>query len=99
MAFSLLVDASELKLRLEDKNRGEVMPIDPVAGHIPGALSVRCEENVTPEGRFHSPNMLRRRFENFVISVSPENVICYCGSVVTAAHNILAIAHAGLGRA
>ena len=79
--------------------RGEVEPIDPVAGHIPGALSVPCEENVTPEGRFQSRDMLRRRFENFVKSVPPENVICYCGSGVTAAHNILAIAHAGLGRA
>jgi thiosulfate/3-mercaptopyruvate sulfurtransferase len=86
-----------LDARSGPRFRGEVEPIDPVAGHIPGALSVPCEENVTPEGRFHSPDMLRRRFENYVKSVPPENVICYCGSGVTAAHNILAIAHAGLG--
>jgi thiosulfate/3-mercaptopyruvate sulfurtransferase len=78
--------------------RGEVEPIDPVAGHIPGALSAPCEENVTPEGRFLAPDTLRRRFERLMKFVPPENVICYCGSGVTAAHNILAIAHAGLGR-
>ncbi len=88
-----------LDARSGPRFRGEVEPIDPVAGHIPGALSVPCEENVTPEGRFHAPDRLRRRFENYVKSVPPENVICYCGSGVTAAHNILAIAHAGLGRA
>jgi thiosulfate/3-mercaptopyruvate sulfurtransferase len=88
-----------LDARSGPRFRGEIEPIDPVAGHIPGALSVPCEENVTPEGRFHAPDMLRRRFENFVKSVPPENVICYCGSGVTAAHNILAIAYAGLGRA
>jgi len=88
-----------LDARSGPRFRGEVEPIDPVAGHIPGAVSVPCEENVTAEGRFHSPDRLRRRFENYVKSVPPENVICYCGSGVTAAHNILAIAHAGLGRA
>ena len=88
-----------LDARSGPRFRGEVEPIDPVAGHIPGALSAPCEENVTPEGRFHSPDVLRRRFEYFVKCVPPENVICYCGSGVTAAHNILAIAQAGLGRA
>jgi thiosulfate/3-mercaptopyruvate sulfurtransferase len=88
-----------LDARSGPRFRGEVEPIDPVSGHIPGALSAPCEENVTPEGRFHSPEILRLRFRNFVKSVPPENVICYCGSGVTAAHNILAIAHAGLGRA
>jgi thiosulfate/3-mercaptopyruvate sulfurtransferase len=88
-----------LDARSGPRFRGEVEPIDPVAGHIPGALSAPCEDNVTPEGRFHPPDVLRRRFENVVKSVPPENVICYCGSGVTAAHNILAIAHAGLGRA
>jgi thiosulfate/3-mercaptopyruvate sulfurtransferase len=87
-----------LDARSGPRFRGEVEPIDPIAGHIPGALSAPCEENVTPEGRFYSPDLLRRRFENFVKSVPPENVICYCGSGVTAAHNILAMALAGLGR-
>ena len=87
-----------LDARSGPRFRGEVEPIDPVAGHIPGAVSAPCEENVTPEGRFQPPDVLRRRFENLVKSIPPENVICYCGSGVTAAHNILAIARAGLGR-
>ncbi|HTY64664.1 MAG TPA: sulfurtransferase [Acidobacteriota bacterium] len=87
-----------LDARSGPRFRGEVEPIDPVAGHIPGAISVPCEENVTPEGKFHPPEILRRRFENLMKAISPENVICYCGSGVTAAHTILAIALAGLGR-
>jgi thiosulfate/3-mercaptopyruvate sulfurtransferase len=79
--------------------RGEIEPIDPVAGHIPGAISAPFEENTTPEGRFLSPEILRGRFEKLMKSIPPENVICYCGSGITAAHNILAIAYAGLGTA
>ena len=79
--------------------RGEVEPIDPVAGHIPGAVSAPCEENVNPDGRFLSSEILRSRYEKLMKSVPPENVICYCGSGVTAAHNIFAIAYAGLGEA
>jgi thiosulfate/3-mercaptopyruvate sulfurtransferase len=86
-----------LDARSGSRFRGEVEPIDPVAGHIPGAISAPCEENVMPEGRFLSPEILRRRFEKHMKSVPPENVICYCGSGVTAAHNIFAIAYAGLG--
>ncbi len=88
-----------LDARSGPRFRGEVEPIDPVAGHIPGALSAPSEENVTPEGRFRPAADLRGRFEKLVKSVPPGNVICYCGSGVTAAHNILAIAHAGLGLA
>lgn len=78
--------------------RGEVEPIDPVAGHIPGAISAPYEGNLTPEGLFLPPETLRRRFENLANAVLSENIICYCGSGVTAAHNLLALAHAGLGR-
>ena len=88
-----------LDARSGPRFRGEVELIDPVAGHIPGAISAPFEENLTPEGRFLSPEILRRRFEKFIKSVPPENVICYCGSGVTAAHNIIAIAYAGLGTA
>jgi thiosulfate/3-mercaptopyruvate sulfurtransferase len=77
--------------------RGEAELIDPVAGHIPGAVSAPCEENVTPEGRFLPREILRRRFEKLLKSVPPENVICYCGSGITAAHDIFAIAYSGLG--
>jgi thiosulfate/3-mercaptopyruvate sulfurtransferase len=86
-----------LDARSGPRFRGEVEPIDPVAGHIPGAISAPWEENVTPEGKFLPPEILRRRFEKLLKSVPPENVICYCGSGITAAHNIIAIAYAGLG--
>ncbi len=86
-----------LDARSGSRFRGEAEPIDPVAGHIPGAISAPCEENITPEGRFLSPDLLRRRFEKLMKSVPPENVICYCGSGVTAAHNAFAIAYSGLG--
>jgi thiosulfate/3-mercaptopyruvate sulfurtransferase len=89
----LLLDA-----RSAVRFRGEVEPIDPVAGHIPGAVSAPYEENLTPEGTFLPPETLRRHFENLLKAVPSENVICYCGSGVTAAHNLLALAHAGLGR-
>jgi thiosulfate/3-mercaptopyruvate sulfurtransferase len=79
--------------------RGEVEPIDLVPGHIPGAISAPWEENVTSDGRFLPPEILRRRFEKLVKSVPPENVICYCGSGITAAHDIIAIAYARLGTA
>jgi thiosulfate/3-mercaptopyruvate sulfurtransferase len=86
-----------LDARSTQRFRGELEPIDPVAGHIPGAVSAPCEQNISPEGRFLSPDTLRRRFENLVKSVPTENVICYCGSGVTAAHNLFSIAYSGLG--
>lgn len=79
--------------------RGESEPVDPVAGHIPGALSAPCDENLTADGLFLPPEALRQRFERLTKGVSPENVICYCGSGVTAAHNLLAMAYAGMGMA
>ena len=88
-----------LDARSAPRFRGEIEPIDPVAGHIPGAVSAPFEQNLTPEGTFLPPAALRRRFEQLMKSVPPENVICYCGSGITAAHNIIALAHAGLGTA
>ncbi len=95
--FSGNPDYVILDARSAPRFRGEVEPLDSVAGHIPGALSAPCEENVSPEGTFLPPEVLRLRFEKFVKSVSPKNVICYCGSGVTAAHNLISIAYAGLG--
>ncbi len=86
-----------LDARSAQRFRGEIEPIDPVAGHIPGAVSAPCEDNVSPDGTFLPPEVLRKRFENLMKSVPPENVICYCGSGVTAAHNLIAIAYSGLG--
>lgn len=88
-----LIDA-----RGAERFRGEQEPIDPVAGHIPGAVSLPFAGNLTEAGRFADPEALRARFEP-VVGASAEGAICYCGSGVTAAHDILAMAHAGLGMA
>jgi len=85
-----------LDARAPERYRGEQEPIDPVAGHIPGAVNAPFAENLTPEGTFRLPEQLRQRFEALLGDVPPERVICYCGSGVTAAHNLLAMAHAGL---
>ena len=79
--------------------RGEIEPVDAVAGHIPGAVSAPWEENLTPQGTFLSAELLHVRYSGLVKSVPAGNVICYCGSGVTAAHDIVAISHAGLGMA
>jgi thiosulfate/3-mercaptopyruvate sulfurtransferase len=77
--------------------RGETESVDPRAGHIPGAVNVPCRENLGPDGRLLPPDVLRRRFED--AGVTPDlPVVSYCGSGVTACHNLLAIEWAGLGR-
>jgi len=90
--FYVILDA-----RSAPRFRGEVEPIDPVAGHIPGAVSAPNEDNVNPDGTFLPAEVLHRRFEKLVKSVPAERVICYCGSGIAAAHNLLAIAYSGLG--
>ncbi|HET6568098.1 MAG TPA: sulfurtransferase [Rhodothermales bacterium] len=88
-----------LDARAGARFRGEVEPIDPVAGHIPGALCVPFSENLDEEGRFRPPGELRARFEALLSGASPSQVIAYCGSGVTATHNLLALEHAGLSGA
>ena len=90
-----LLEASNTLLDARDaaRFRGEVEPIDPVAGHIPGAICIPFTGNLA-EGRFKTAHLLRRRFEDLGVSDRPNNV-CYCGSGVTAAHNILALLIAG----
>jgi thiosulfate/3-mercaptopyruvate sulfurtransferase len=84
--------------RTAERYRGEVEPIDPVAGHIPNAINLPFPENLA-EGKFLAPDLLKARFEKALGEQSPEKVIFYCGSGVTACHNLLAYAHAGLGDA
>lgn len=85
--------------RNADRYRGENETLDPVAGHIPGAVSFPYVENLDTEGRFLPSHLLRDRFETRLHGVKGSNVVFYCGSGVTAAHNVLAFAHAGLGQA
>lgn len=85
--------------RSADRYRGENETIDPVAGHIPGAFSAPYADNAGSDGRFRSPQELRERFEALLDGVPAERAVFYCGSGVTAAHNVLALAHAGLGDA
>ncbi|HKU34632.1 MAG TPA: sulfurtransferase [Paenarthrobacter sp.] len=86
----LLLDA-----RAGERYRGEVEPIDPRAGHIPGAVSAPTTANVTPDGTFLPAPLLRERFEGLGIVPSVE-VAVYCGSGVTAAHQIAALEIAGV---
>ncbi|HEY5668577.1 MAG TPA: sulfurtransferase [Anaerolineales bacterium] len=85
--------------RSADRYRGENETIDPVAGHIPGARSVPFVENVGKDGLFRPKDELKARFNSLLGEVPGQNVIFYCGSGVTAAHNLVAFQHAGLGEA
>jgi thiosulfate/3-mercaptopyruvate sulfurtransferase len=85
-----LLDAREV-----ERFRGDVEPIDPVPGRIPGAHSLPFAENLA-EGVFKSPAELRSRFQNALGPISPQQTAVYCGSGVTACHNILAAAYAGI---
>ena len=82
--------------RAPERYRGEVEPIDPVAGHIPGAVNLPHFSNVGPDGRFLPREVLFERFVDMLKGRDPSHVIFYCGSGVTAAHNLLAMEHAGL---
>lgn len=85
----LLLDA-----RAGERYRGEVEPIDPRAGHVPGAVSAPTTENVGADGRFHDPEALRERFTGLGALPGVE-VGVYCGSGVTAAHQAVALTLAG----
>jgi thiosulfate/3-mercaptopyruvate sulfurtransferase len=86
-----LIDA-----RTAERYRGEQEPIDPVAGHIPYALNRPLPLNLNAQGLFLSPEQLRAQFKQLIGSTAPENVVHYCGSGVTACHNLLAMEYAGL---
>ena len=105
--MSLVLSASRLQGRLgrpemtlidaraEARFRGEVEPIDPVAGHIPGAQCVAFNENLGPDGRFLPPEQLKQRFADKLQDRPAESLVSYCGSGVTACHNLFALCLAG----
>jgi thiosulfate/3-mercaptopyruvate sulfurtransferase len=86
-----------LDARGVERYRGVHEPIDPVAGHIPGALSAPYLDNLDADGRFQSPEALRTHYAPLIEDIPTDHLSCYCGSGVTAAHTVLAFAHAGLG--
>jgi thiosulfate/3-mercaptopyruvate sulfurtransferase len=88
---SLLVDA-----RAAERYEGRSEPLDPVAGHIPGAVNRFFQENLGPDGTFQAPDTLREQYLALLGPITPDAVICYCGSGVTACHDLLAMEHAGL---
>lgn len=87
----LLLDA-----RAPDRFRGENETLDPVGGHIPGARNRFFRDNLDPDGCFREPAELRREFLAILAGHSPEQVVAYCGSGVSACVNLLAMEVAGL---
>jgi len=87
----LLLDA-----RATPRYRGEVEPLDPVAGHVPGARNHPFAENLDAHGRFRLPEELSRAFKATLGAHSADDVVHMCGSGVTACHNLLAMEYAGL---
>jgi len=78
---------------------GEIEPIDPAAGHIPGAVNHFFGDNLNDSGEFLPKDKLRAQFESLLEGGKPEDAVFYCGSGVSACHNLLALAHAGLSGA
>lgn len=82
--------------RAANRYRGEVEPMDPVAGHIPGALNRPNGENLQPDGRFKSADTLRAEFGALLAGRDPASIVHQCGSGITACHNLLSMEIAGL---
>lgn len=105
----LVVDSGFVAVHLEDRNiavldarspdrfRGENETLDPVAGHIPGALNHFFKLNLESDGRFKAPDALKRDFSALLSNRASTDVVHQCGSGVTACHNLLAMERAGLG--
>ncbi|MEY4266049.1 MAG: hypothetical protein RIS90_584 [Pseudomonadota bacterium] len=85
--------------RAAPRFRGEVEPLDPVAGHIPGALNRPFSLNFEANGKFKPAAVLRQEFEQLLGGRDPASVVHHCGSGVSAVPNVIAMEIAGLGRA
>jgi len=91
--LALLGKVTVIDARAGERFRGEVEPLDPVAGHIPGARNRFHKDNLQADGCFRTPAQLRVDFASFG---EPTTCVHQCGSGVTACHNLLAMEHAGL---
>jgi thiosulfate/3-mercaptopyruvate sulfurtransferase len=85
--------------RAEERFSGDVEPLDPVAGHVPGAVNLPWEDNLDMDGTFLSSEELRELYEDIVGKRSPSHVFAMCGSGVTACHNLVAMEIAGISGA
>jgi thiosulfate/3-mercaptopyruvate sulfurtransferase len=85
-----------LDARAPARYRGDQEPIDPVAGHIPGAKNRSSGDNVLPDGTFKDTASLKEEFLSVLGKQKPSDVVHYCGSGVSACHNLLAMEVAGL---
>lgn len=101
-ATTLLAKLGRVRLidaRAPERFRGEVEPLDKQAGHIPGASNRLFKDNLGADGRFKPAAQLREEFQALLAPYAAAEVVHQCGSGVTACHNLLAMAHAGLGDA
>ncbi|MFM1858954.1 MAG: hypothetical protein RL133_454 [Pseudomonadota bacterium] len=89
--IAVLLDA-----RSSARFRGDEEPLDPVAGHIPGAINRPYSENLQPDGRFKAPSVLRAEFEALLNGQDPSAIVHSCGSGISACHNLVAMEAAGL---
>ena len=108
---AMIADASEiaalaerkegrlLDVRAPERYRGAVEPIDRAAGHIPGATNYFFKWSLDEGGAFRPRQSLRTQLDEALGGVEPADVVCYCGSGVTACHTLLALEHAGLSGA
>ncbi len=91
-------DQTVIDARAPARYRGEVEPLDPVAGHIPGALNRPFTSNIDTNGKFKSPEILRKEFSQLLGNRPASSVVHQCGSGVSALPNLLAMEVAGLGK-
>ena len=85
-----------IDVRDSERYKGNIEPIDLVAGHIPGAINVHYTSNLNHDGLFLDPEILKENYQKIFKGKNPENIIVHCGSGVTACHTLLAIAYARL---
>ena len=95
-AAALRADLLLIDARAPARYRGEQEPIDPVAGHIPGAVNRPFRDNLDDDELFKPPAQLRAEFEQLLQGRAAQSAVAYCGSGVTACHNLLALEIAGL---